>query len=291
MRRRETLLERCWKVRIEARERGRTFYQAYWCMAQRLGQAIEHVLHVARTCGIDEPIARAALPLDLFWVPDDDTWPTPHEETRCGERYYFSLRRRFVPPWGIIESCQCTDLATTTMRTGFTHTHCPDPQTLHVVVSRHQVLPVFACLIEMLPLIDSVTVDHMSNCRRHRERSCQTEYLHRPGALLDFVVDHDRSLLENGFVTLTAHAPGNTVIALNEHKDIVFASERADLLSRAKRTLLRHGVRERDEVLSLATVPHHHFRRPGSPGPRPLWAMLRRQGFEPWLESLTLEKD
>ncbi|HLU39580.1 MAG TPA: hypothetical protein VK081_09350 [Planctomycetota bacterium] len=290
-------LQRCFKVRIEGRERQRGFYQAYWTDAPSLGRAIERVLHVAEMCGVRDPIARAAEPLPDYLLlheaccdsardpsdragllppPEGERWPTPTADVQCAARCYFPAQARFVPPTGAIESCVATDLALARMRSGWMRR----PGNRVVAMPAHdQLEPAFAALLELAGALRSVSVDWVWCRRRRLAWRATSTHMRQPGSFVQFVREHRASLLESGFVALSAVGEGGTRIRLDEHK-VLFVATRAHQVELVERELRLAGLRARDSLTLIRDFPHHHFRPRGAFGMNRLRALLVRQGFE-----------
>jgi hypothetical protein len=235
--------KRCYKVRIEGRQHGRAFYQAYWTSAVTLGGAIERALIVAAMCGVEDPVARAAEPLpdhlllaelldefvrdlypqlvELDLLPprlEQERFPTPTSDVFCGPRCYFPIQARFVAPVGIIESCAARDLTSTRMRPGYARTRRHAGR-LRIVASAHQLEPLFADLLGLLRRVGCLTIERVA-CQRvdllpnanvgRITHLPKTAYIARTlamgtaAAVLEFLHEQSDSLVRSGYFRVTA---------------------------------------------------------------------------------------
>jgi hypothetical protein len=161
---------------------------------------------------------------------------------------------------------------------GYTVHHEAEGLMMEAHVEADQVTDVFLGLVERLAVADNLEVRLM----HHFEDHGTTEVWLTPRIgvkkILRFVDDHDRDLVNNGFVELAVYLrQERSTLRLTEHKTVMWTSVDRSTEARTAQALAALGVPAKAAVVALASVPHFHVRPHDSRDRAALARYLQRQ--------------
>jgi hypothetical protein len=164
------------------------------------------------------------------------------------------------------------------IRTGYT-IH-PDPKLLVVEAQTdaEHLTDTFLGVLERLPSADNLEVRVLD----HFENAPQTDVWLTSRVdgrrIISFLDDHDVELLENGHVELSIYIRAHkATLKLTEHKTVVWLSEGNALEGDVKKWMTELGLAPIDPFVTVASVPHFHFRPAKSRDRQKLGEQLYRQ--------------
>jgi len=156
----------------------------------------------------------------------------------------------------------------------------PDPELLVIEAQSdaEQTGELFMSLIERLPSADNLEVRVLE----HFEDAGRTDVwlTSRVDAkkILRFLDDHDEELFGNGHLELSVYVRSHkATLRLTEHKSVVWIADDRALAGDVIKWLKELGVPRVDELPTVASVPHFHYRPAKSRDRKKLAEELYRQ--------------
>lgn len=275
-------------ILVESAGPEESFIQVFWSWANHLGKAIDKVVRACGSMGIENATASEADPFDFADLPDHAIHDEKLDVFFAEVRHFLPTPAEgaFIPPTGIIKSCQDGELDYELIREGFfTRKREDGLYETEVVIGRDQLFETFVALVRRLPSIRVFWVKIAADWEdKGLEEFWVNEDLNSAEAIAEFLTAHSKDTVANGHVTLTAYNKvGQTNLLIDTHKTIKVITKSAMVQSKMVSGLKRLGFEVLPEFHSLEYGYYHwHYRPTRSKSRARLVAALKRAGFSAW---------
>jgi hypothetical protein len=156
----------------------------------------------------------------------------------------------------------------------------PDPALLVIEAQTEddRLTDLFLGLIERLPAADNLEVRLLDHFEDGAATDVWLTSRVNARAVLRFLDDHDVELLGNGHLELGVYVRAHkATLRLTEHKTVVWLAEQRALEADVMRWLRELGVPRHDELVTVRSGPHFHYRPDKSRDRKKLGEELYRQ--------------
>jgi hypothetical protein len=275
-------------ILVESAGPEKSFIQVFWSWANHLGEAIDKVIRACGSIGIDNATAIEADPFDFEALPDHVIHDEKLDVFFAEARHFFptTAEGSFIPPTGIIKSCQDAELDYELIREGFFQSKREDGlYETEAVIGRDQLFETFVALVRRLPSIRVFWVKIAADWEdKGLEEFWVNEDLNSAEAITEFLTAHVKDIVANGHVALSAYSKvGQTNLLIDTHKTIKVLTKSAKVQSKMVSGLKRLGFEEPSEFHSLEYGYYHwHYRPTRSKSRARLVSTLKRAGFSVW---------
>ncbi|HEY6186880.1 MAG TPA: hypothetical protein VIW80_04315 [Pyrinomonadaceae bacterium] len=254
-------------ILVESAAPEESFVQVFWSWANHLGEAIDKVLRACRSMGIENATASEADPFDFAALPDHVIHDEKLDVFFAEARHFFptTVEGSFIPPTGIIKSCQDGELDYELIREGFSQMIRGDGlYEVEAVIGRDQLFETFVALVRRLPSIRVFWIKIAADWEdKGREEFLVNEDLDSAESITDFLTAHAKDTVPNGHVALTAYSKvGQTNLVIDTHKTIKVLTKSAKVQSKMVARLKKLGFVELPEFYSLEYGYYHWHYRP-----------------------------
>ena len=154
----------------------------------------------------------------------------------------------------------------------------PELAVIEAQVAAEQIVDVFLGVLERLPAMDNLEIRLM----HHFDGAGQTDVWLSPRIggkrILRFLDAHERELIDSGAVELAVYVRSEqSTLRLTEHKTVLWTSRDLTTEARTIKALQALGVRAVPTLVTVAQVPHFHYRAGGSKDRAALSKYLEKQ--------------